>query len=142
MRRPQFVAQTSCIGKTKTAGVRIKNERDDFSIDFARDSVWFRVQHFSFFAGLAPFPLRYDVSHAAHATSLACAFQQGANEAKAKRMPVIANKGASDSVTSLQPPRSAPPLTRKRRARLLRRTPAHAARQLNERSASMASGRV
>ena len=136
------MADASGARKTQTTGIRVKDERDGFAIDYARDSVWFRVQHFSFFAGLAPFPLRYDVSHAAHATSLACAFQQGANEAKAKRMPVIANKGASDSVTSLQPPRSAPPLTRKRRARLLRRTPAHAARQLNERSASMASGRV
>jgi hypothetical protein len=46
MRRPQFMTQAACVREMQTPGVRIKDERDGFAIDFARDSGWFRSAFF------------------------------------------------------------------------------------------------
>ena len=89
------MANAAGIGKTQTAGVRIEDKRDDFAIDFARDSVWFRVQHFSFLCRVGPVSRRVDVSRA---TPLTCALQQDASRAKAKHMPTCQRGIALDFV--------------------------------------------
>jgi hypothetical protein len=86
MRRPQFMTDAARIRKAQTPGVRIKDERDYFAIDSARDSVWFRVQHFLFLCQPGA-PRRFGVSRA---MSAGRARQTYSEEARARHVPTSA----------------------------------------------------
>lgn len=143
MGRPQFMAYASGIGKTQTTGVRIEDERDDFAIDFARDSVWFCVQHFSFLCTVGPVSQGYDVRRATPAQHLQNgALRQDASRAKAKHMPMDESGIARGLAICTRPLHARPSGARKRRPRLIWRMPIQAECQSNGDSEATASERV
>jgi hypothetical protein len=65
-------------------GVRIKDERDGFAIDFAHDSVWFRILHFWFLCQAGALGRRFGLAGAN------CQIRwrrHDADQTKAKHMP-------------------------------------------------------
>lgn len=133
------MANAICIRKAQTTGVRIKDERDGFAIDFARDSVWFRVQHVSLLCQPGAVQPRLDVSATSYRT---CLRQQDANHEKAKRMPVTASPIVLDLASLTRTARVTIPASRKHRRRMKRRTPLCFDPQRHERPAGRTGIRI